>query len=141
MRNSETILYARSGIAHETLQLRLTWRINIPHKLILFMEKKAFMTLLTLQDAFMKITNIDSVEKDTKKKKSICLSILTMCPWNILKNTIKSFHSTSYHIAIQKCIDVLPTGLSRIHIYNHFIDSYLKICIEHLGRDCHSKYS
>ena len=78
MRNSETILYARSGIARETLQLRLTWRINIPHKLILFMEKKAFMTLLTLQDAFMKITNIDSGEKDTKK--SICLSILTMCP-------------------------------------------------------------
>ena len=29
------------------------------------------MTLLTLQDAFMKITNIDSVEKDTKKKKHL----------------------------------------------------------------------
>jgi hypothetical protein len=33
------ILYARSGIADETLQLCLSWRINIPDKLILFVVK------------------------------------------------------------------------------------------------------
>lgn len=37
--NSEAILCARSRITGETLQLCLTWRINIPHKLILFMGK------------------------------------------------------------------------------------------------------